>query len=109
LLRQPPDYDFPDFDEKYPGDHFLHDRHDRTASQTGRKPTVCRTPTSFSIWALEELDAQRQDSLNMDFVCDLGAGLIAIGEHQEAPTLTVNAIDEQQRAGKLFSCPLCKG
>jgi predicted ATPase/DNA-binding winged helix-turn-helix (wHTH) protein len=55
--------------------------------------------------ALEELDAQRQDSLNMDFVCDLGAGLVAMGEHQEALTLTVNAIDVQGRGGKLFSMP----
>jgi predicted ATPase len=55
--------------------------------------------------ALEELDARHQDSLNMDFVCDLGAGLIAMGEHQEALTLTVNAIDVQQRGGKLFSMP----
>src|SRR3984893_8947432 len=47
--------------------------------------------------ALEELDAQRHDSLSMDFVCDLGAGLIAMGEHQEALTLTMNAIDEQDR------------
>jgi predicted ATPase/DNA-binding winged helix-turn-helix (wHTH) protein len=55
--------------------------------------------------ALEELDAQRQDALNMDFVCDLAAGLIAMGQHQEALTLTVNAIDVQQRGGKLFSMP----
>src|SRR6202163_3983061 len=34
--------------------------------------------------AVGELDAQRHDSLNMDFVCDLAAGLIAMGEHQEA-------------------------
>ena len=43
--------------------------------------------------ALEELHTQRHDSLNMEFLCDLGAGLIAMGEHQEALTLTVNAID----------------
>ena len=55
--------------------------------------------------ALEELDAQRHDSLNMDFICDLGAGLIAMGEHQEALTLTVNAIDVQQRGGKLLYMP----
>ena len=55
--------------------------------------------------ALEELDAQRHNSLNMDFVCDLGAGLVAMGEHQEALTLTVNAIDVQQRGGKLLYMP----
>jgi predicted ATPase/DNA-binding winged helix-turn-helix (wHTH) protein/tetratricopeptide (TPR) repeat protein len=55
--------------------------------------------------ALQELDAQRQDSLNMDLVCDLGAGLVALGEYQEALTLTVNAIEVQQRGGKLFSMP----
>jgi tetratricopeptide (TPR) repeat protein len=55
--------------------------------------------------ALEELDAQHHDSLNMEFVCDLGAGLIATGEHQEALTLTVNAIDEQQRGGKFLYMP----
>jgi predicted ATPase/DNA-binding winged helix-turn-helix (wHTH) protein len=55
--------------------------------------------------AVEELDAQRHDSLNMDFVCDLAAGLIAIGEHQEALTLTVNAIDVQHRGGKFLYMP----
>jgi predicted ATPase/DNA-binding winged helix-turn-helix (wHTH) protein len=55
--------------------------------------------------ALEELDAQRHDSLNMEFLCDLAAGLIAIGEHQEALRLTVNAIDAQQRGGKFLYMP----
>jgi predicted ATPase/DNA-binding winged helix-turn-helix (wHTH) protein len=55
--------------------------------------------------ALEELHTQRHDSLNMEFVCDLGAGLIAMGEHQEALTLTVNAIDVQQRGGKFLYMP----
>jgi hypothetical protein len=41
----------------------------------------------------------------MDFLCDLGVGLIAMGEHQEALTLTVNAIDTQQRGGKLLYMP----
>ena len=52
--------------------------------------------------ALEELHAQRHDSLNMEFLCDLGAGLVAIGEHEEALTLTVNAIDAQERGGKFL-------
>src|SRR5882762_9913659 len=55
--------------------------------------------------ALEELHTQRHDSLNMEFLCDLGAGLIAMGEHQEALTLTVNAIDVQQRGGKFLYMP----
>jgi tetratricopeptide (TPR) repeat protein len=55
--------------------------------------------------ALEELHAQRHESLSMDFVCDLAAGLIAMGEHQEALTMTVTAIDEQHRGGKLLYMP----
>jgi len=55
--------------------------------------------------ALEELHAQRHESLTMDFVCDLAAGLIAMGEHQEALTMTVNAINEQHRGGKLLYMP----
>jgi hypothetical protein len=43
--------------------------------------------------------------LNMDFLCYLAAGLIAVGEHQEALTLTVNAIDVQRRGGKLLYMP----
>jgi hypothetical protein len=41
----------------------------------------------------------------MGFVSDLAAGLIAMGEHQEALTLTVRAIDVQQHGGKFFSMP----
>jgi predicted ATPase len=55
--------------------------------------------------ALEELHTQRHDSINMEFLCDLAAGLIAMGEHQEALMLTVNAIDVQQRGGKLLYMP----
>jgi tetratricopeptide (TPR) repeat protein len=43
--------------------------------------------------------------LNMDFVCDLGAGLIAMGEHQEALTMILNAIDGQRRGGKFLYMP----
>ena len=39
--------------------------------------------------------------LNMDFVSDLGAGLAALGQHEEALTLVVNALDVQKRGGKL--------
>jgi tetratricopeptide (TPR) repeat protein len=59
--------------------------------------------------ALEELDAQHHDSLNMEFVCDLGTSLIAMGEHQEALTLIVNAIDVQQRGGKFLYMPVLFG
>jgi tetratricopeptide (TPR) repeat protein len=52
--------------------------------------------------SLDELDAQHHDSLNMDFVCDLAAGLVAVGERREALTLTVNAIDVQLRGGKFL-------
>jgi predicted ATPase/DNA-binding winged helix-turn-helix (wHTH) protein len=55
--------------------------------------------------ALEELHDQRHDSLNMDFACDLAAGLIAMGEHQEALTMVMNAIDVQHRGGKFLYMP----
>jgi predicted ATPase/DNA-binding winged helix-turn-helix (wHTH) protein len=55
--------------------------------------------------ALEELHTQHHDSLNMEFLCDLSAGLVAMGEYQEALTLTVNAIDVQQRGGKFLYMP----
>ena len=43
--------------------------------------------------ALEELHAQRHEMLNMDFTCDLAAALAELGEHEQALTLTVNAIE----------------
>ena len=43
--------------------------------------------------ALEELHAQRHEMLNMDFTCDLAAALVDLGEHEQALTLIVNAID----------------
>ncbi|OSJ25695.1 hypothetical protein BSZ19_37750 [Bradyrhizobium japonicum] len=52
--------------------------------------------------ALEELHVQRHEMLNMDFTCDLAAALMDLGEHEQALTLTVNAIEQQQRAGKLL-------
>ena len=69
----------------------------------------CREGVPLLKRALEELGAQRQDSLNMDFVCDLAAGLVAMGEHDEALTLTMSAIDEQRRAGKFLSMPALLG
>jgi predicted ATPase/DNA-binding winged helix-turn-helix (wHTH) protein len=55
--------------------------------------------------ALEELHAQRHEMLNMDFTCDLASALVDLGEHEQALTLTVNAIEQQQRAGKLLHMP----
>jgi predicted ATPase/DNA-binding winged helix-turn-helix (wHTH) protein len=55
--------------------------------------------------ALGELHAQHQEMLNMDFTCDLAAALVDLGEHVQALTLTVNAIEQQQRAGKFLHMP----
>ena len=44
-------------------------------------------------------------AIHLEFLCDLGAGLIAMGEHQEALTLTINAIDVQGRGGKFLYMP----
>ena len=55
--------------------------------------------------ALEELHVQRHEMLNMDFTCDLAAALVDLGEHDEALTLMVNAIEQQQRAGKFLHMP----
>jgi predicted ATPase/DNA-binding winged helix-turn-helix (wHTH) protein len=55
--------------------------------------------------ASEELEAQRHEMLNMDFVSDLGAGLAASGLHEEALTLVANALDVQKRGGKFLFAP----
>jgi predicted ATPase/DNA-binding winged helix-turn-helix (wHTH) protein len=55
--------------------------------------------------ASEELESQRHEMLNMDFVSDLGAGLAAFGRHEEALALVVNALDAQKRGGKLLFVP----
>ncbi|SDN12712.1 winged helix-turn-helix domain-containing protein [Afipia sp. GAS231] len=55
--------------------------------------------------ASEELEAQRHEMLNMDFVSDLGAGLAASGRHEEALTLVSNALDAQKRGGKFLFVP----
>lgn len=55
--------------------------------------------------ALEELHFQRHEMLNIDFTCDLAAALVGLGEGEQALTLTVNAIEQQQRAGKLLHMP----
>ena len=55
--------------------------------------------------ASEELEAERHEMLNMDFIADLGAGLAVSGKHEEALTLVVNALDVQERGGKLLNVP----
>jgi hypothetical protein len=55
--------------------------------------------------AFKELQAQRNETLTMDFLCDLAPGLVAIGEHEEALEMTLNAIEVQQRGGKLVYMP----
>jgi predicted ATPase/DNA-binding winged helix-turn-helix (wHTH) protein len=55
--------------------------------------------------ASEELEAESHEMLNMDFVADLGAGLAVSGQHEEALTLVVNALDVQERGGKLLNVP----
>ena len=55
--------------------------------------------------ASEELEAQRHEMLSMDFICDLGVGLAALNQHEEALALVVNALDVQQRGGKFLHVP----
>ena len=55
--------------------------------------------------ASEELETHRHEIINMDFVSDLGVGLAASGQHEEALTLVVNALDVQERGGKLLFMP----
>jgi tetratricopeptide (TPR) repeat protein len=55
--------------------------------------------------ALEDLEVQRHEMLNMDFVCDLGVGLAALGQHDEALTLVANALDAQKRGRKFLYVP----
>jgi predicted ATPase len=55
--------------------------------------------------ALKELDAQRYEMLNIDFICELGAGLMTTGDHGTALALIGNALDVQQQAGKFLHMP----
>jgi len=55
--------------------------------------------------ASEELEAQRHEMLSMDFICDLGVGLAALNQHEEALALVVNALEVQQRGGKFLYVP----
>lgn len=56
--------------------------------------------------ALAEIQVQRQEMLSTDFACDLASALIKVGEHDQALELVHNAIDIQQRVGKLLHMPL---
>src|SRR5258707_2208285 len=49
--------------------------------------------------ALKELHAQRYEMLNMDFICELGAGLMTTGDHGTALALIVNELEVQPQAG----------
>jgi tetratricopeptide (TPR) repeat protein len=55
--------------------------------------------------ALKELRTQRYEMLNIDFICELGAGLMMTGDHGAALALFVNALDVQQQAGKFLHMP----
>ena len=55
--------------------------------------------------ASEELEEHRHETLNMDFVSDLAAGLAASGQQEEALTLIANALDVQTRGGKFLFVP----
>ena len=61
--------------------------------------------TSLLKRALEELYAQHQDMLCMEFVCDLAAGLIAVEQYEEALRLILNVLDDQQRSRKFLYMP----
>jgi tetratricopeptide (TPR) repeat protein len=52
--------------------------------------------------ALKELRDQRYEMNNMDFICELSSGLMTTGDHEEALTLIVNALDVEQQAGKML-------
>jgi len=56
---------------------------------------------------LEDLHDQHHELLSMDFLCDLSAGLMSIGEHTEALALIESALDAQQRAGAFLHMPAC--
>jgi tetratricopeptide (TPR) repeat protein len=55
--------------------------------------------------ALKELHAQQYEMLNMDFICELAAGLVTTGDHGTALALIVDALDVQEQAGKFLHMP----
>jgi predicted ATPase/DNA-binding winged helix-turn-helix (wHTH) protein len=52
--------------------------------------------------SLRELHNQNHAMLKIDFTCDLAAALMDLGEHEQALPLIVNAIEQQQHAGKFL-------
>jgi predicted ATPase len=54
---------------------------------------------------LEDLRNQHYELLSMDFLCDLSAGLMSIGEHTEALELVEGALDAQRRTGAFLHMP----
>jgi predicted ATPase len=55
--------------------------------------------------ALKGLHAQQYEMLNMDFVCELAAGLVNTGDHDPALAMIVDALDVQEQAGKFLHMP----
>ena len=55
--------------------------------------------------ALQDLQAQRQDMLAMELICDLAAGLVAADQHEDALRLILNSIDAQRHAKRLLHMP----
>src|SRR5712671_397199 len=55
--------------------------------------------------ALKELHAQHYEMLNMDFICELAAGLVNTGDHGAALAMVVDALDVQEQAGKFLHMP----
>jgi predicted ATPase/DNA-binding winged helix-turn-helix (wHTH) protein len=55
--------------------------------------------------ALKELHAQQHEMLKIDFTCDLAAALVDLGEHEQALPMALDAIEQQQHAGKFLHMP----
>jgi len=55
--------------------------------------------------ASDELQAQRQEILRMELICDLAASLVAVDQHDEALKLVVNAIDVELHEKKFLHMP----
>jgi predicted ATPase len=55
--------------------------------------------------AVKELHDQRYEMLNVDFFCELSAGLMTTGGHEEALALIANQLDVQRQAGKFLHMP----
>jgi predicted ATPase/DNA-binding winged helix-turn-helix (wHTH) protein len=55
--------------------------------------------------ALKDLHDQRYEMLNVDFFCELSAGLMTTGGEEEALALIAKQLDVQQQAGKFLHMP----